>query len=397
MESIRSNKISYLFIFCLLAFSNFEYFFRENSLIFGLYIISILIGFVFINKKFISSDFLLLFLLIIFVTAIQGILGLNTGLNPIIFLIVSLMGSLCVSWILREFFVKAIIGVIYFIAIYSLIIYILCLNDGIYDYLFNTLAQNNSLNVEDAVFDEGGRNFVIYNFQIDYILESAGFRRNCGPFWEPGMFAVYLLVGIFFNVFISPQKFPCCNIILILALISTFSTGGYLGGIILLCFYIVKVGVKSLASILIIPACIVGILYIYSLDYIGGKTENQFETAEEGSDLTRYGAFITQIKMIESSPILGGEALEKYASSNTLASGTLLPFVNYGLPVGILYYILLYKACRNIAAIYRKKREGIEMFILILAISFSQTILMNAFFLLLLIFGITYKTNHSHV
>lgn len=46
-----------------------------------------------------------------------------------------------------------------------------------------------SLNAEIAVDEGGGRNFVIYNFQTSFISEIIGFSRNCGPFWEPGMFA----------------------------------------------------------------------------------------------------------------------------------------------------------------------------------------------------------------
>ena len=58
-----------------------------------------------------------------------------------------------------------------------------------------------SLNVHDAVFEGGGLNIIIYNFQTAVLLEIVGFLRNCGPFWEPGMYAVFLNIALAFNLF----------------------------------------------------------------------------------------------------------------------------------------------------------------------------------------------------
>lgn len=73
---------------------------------------------------------------------------------------------------------------------------------------------------------------LIYNYNVEF-----NFERNAGMFWEPGCFACYLcLVPLLYidnlKQFIKNNKIKC--IILLLALISTQSTTGYLVSCILL-------------------------------------------------------------------------------------------------------------------------------------------------------------------
>lgn len=391
------NKVSaYIYFVLLLVFTSFEFFFRSNYLFSSLSICAIIDCCLSKEKIKINYSISCFILAIVSISILQVAFKDNLNIYGVIASIINLIGILCISNKIRNNFVDVYINTITFIAVYSLVIYIFCLHPDVYDYLYNNVADNNSLNVEKAVEEGGGRNFIIYNFQSNFINQLIGVSRNCGPFWEPGMFAVFLNIALFCNIFIKKNGKKIQNIILLLALISTFSTGGYIVSFLIVLFYIINHGLSLRNILLIIPLTLILIPSVLELEYIGEKTISQFEGASKGSGSSRFGAFITQIDMIDSSPLIGGERIEDYTTSRTLASGTLLPFVSYGIPVGIMFFVYLMTACNQITKHYHvKKIVGLEMFTLIVALSFSQTILLSQFIFLLIFIGdINLKRNN---
>ena len=112
--------------------------------------------------------------------------------------------------------------------------------------------------------------------------------------------------------------------------------------------------------------------------------------------MSRFSAFLTQIEMIKNSPILGGEKISAYLSgeSKTLASGTLLPFVQYGIPIGCFYLILmLYSFIKMTKAKGANLITGVLLFISILFISFSQTILLSSWMFVMIFVGLNSSNN----
>ena len=328
-------------------------------------------------------------LLIAIIYLIQGAFLNIHNINGVIIPIINLLGLACIASLISKDFVRTYTNIIFFIALYSLIIYLVCLNTTVYDYLYNKVAVFDSINADRAIFEGAGKNFIIYNFQTNIISKTIGFSRNCGPFWEPGMFAVFVLIALFFNLFLIKKGSLIKNITLIAAIISTFSTGGYIGAVFIFLLYVINTGFKLRNIFIFIPLAICTAVYMTNLEYIGGKTNEQFQNASIGSDSSRYGAFLTQINMIEASPIIGGESIYKYTSSKTLASGTLWPMVIYGIPVALVYYLYLFLACKNIAIANSKKRFiGIELYALIILLSFSQTILLNSIIICLMFCGL---------
>lgn len=66
------------------------------------------------------------------------------------------------------------------------------------------------------------------------------FWRNQGPFWEPGVYQAYLALALIFLLFYVKRKHQIKEmIILIITIVSTFSTTGYIVLAIILCAYIV--------------------------------------------------------------------------------------------------------------------------------------------------------------
>ena len=115
---------------------------------------------------------------------------------------------------LAERFKYAYMDIMTILSIFSLIFYFIMLFTG---YAPNIEFLNSNSQLYSGIF--------IFNERLGEIIR----QRNCGPFWEPGAFAGYIIiVGIlFFNeldTLWKSQKKEC--VILLIALITTFSKKG---------------------------------------------------------------------------------------------------------------------------------------------------------------------------
>ena len=378
------DNIDYIIFFCALAFTTFEYFFREASL-FNLLVLFGIVLFILKSHKFCELNkglFLILFFGIIYF--LQGVY--NGSIITAINRMYPIVGSFCIATIICKRFEKVFINTIAFIATYSIIIYLLCFIPSINNFLMYNLASKfTSLNVESAVFEGGGINFIIYNFQTDLYNEVIGFSRNCGPFWEPGMFAVFLNIALFFNIYLGENK-QYLNILFLVNLLTTFSTGGYIAAMFIGLIYVFTKN-KSLFLKLLSLIVLVSIsVYIMSLEYIGDKLIMQMETADMGGDESRFSAILTQIEMIKASPFIGGESIEEYAkTTKTLASGFLMPLVSLGIPFGLLFYVIMYKSyTKLVESLNCPQLYGLFLFSLVLILSISQTILLQRLFIIII-------------
>lgn len=389
MDKIR--VFDYFIIGTLLVLSTFEYFFRAEILCNIFLVLCLLIG-LFKGMK-IRGLSLVLILSIFFIVLLQTVTSINIPLLRAGYITISFLGIYSIAWISKGKFIKVFTNIIVFIATYSMVIYLLSLIPSVNNYLYNTLTpQFPSLNVQDAVFEGGGRNIVIYNFYSNSISDIIGFKRNCGPFWEPGMFAVFINMALLCNLVILNGNWRK-NIILILALISTFSAGGYLSLLFILAGYFL-LKKKSLTSIISLIVLVFVVSYVMDMEFIGIKLFNQMDNNQIGDDSSRFGAYYTQLKMIADHLIIGGGEISAYAtSSKTLASGLLMPLVDYGIFVGTLIYICYYIAFNNISKRSSKiAYSGIFMFSALLLMSFSQTILGSPIFITFLFNGLIVKS-----
>lgn len=111
-------------------------------------------------------------------------------------------------------FTKYYNRVLLFISIFSLITFIIMLFAGGTKFYSSTFVSGN-----EAYY----RSFLGLYFRID-----VGSPRNYGPFWEPGIFSLVLIIGIVFEL-IQNKKVNILNIIIFTATIfSTFSTSALL-------------------------------------------------------------------------------------------------------------------------------------------------------------------------
>lgn len=285
----------------------------------------------------------------IFLFALQGIAlpssSISAGINFIaklyaIFLMVTFVGGK---------FRKLYFNILYFISAISLI----CLT-------LNHVGLNIGIQ-----FDKY-RTVFIYNSFMHF--ETSHEFRNCGMFWEPGAFQGYIMLAFLFYIndyklLWSTQRNKC--IILSLALLSTFSTTGYIVFFLYIAYIVyssqLNYYIKTLVTSLMLVCCVYS---YYNFDFLGEKIEGQYENAMKlGTNevsWSRMGAMKIDLQQISRHPIVGNGFLmtsryeklgEKMAGSGNGFTGAINIL---GIPCIALYLIALYKSLT-----FRKRHEKV--------------------------------------
>jgi len=156
----------------------------------------------------------------------------------------------------------------------------------------------------------------VHNFSADM----DGRVRNSGLFWEPGAFAGYLVLALFFLIRdgLIDTVLSTRGVLLVITLISTQSTTGYVALMVLILLFIYRSGwIKSRAAkILVVPIfflsyAISTLLLFSEVDFLGEKIDAQLESAamqDNSSRINRFGNFLYDSKWIISRPLLGWSA-----------------------------------------------------------------------------------------
>jgi hypothetical protein len=309
---------------------------------------------------------------VIFVASFIGIFILQIIIHGSIVVIASIgytvkiIIAMLVVRLVPDFFSKYI-AVMYFLAALSLFFYV------------PTLLGIDLRSMFSSVNLFGGSNIVhigLHNFQRSFEV------RNCGVFWEPGAFAGYLVLAIFFSVIFkeSPQSKWTLRI-LILALVTTQSTAGLLTGFIVFLVYAyskVKADEQSKFGFMLIPVllmvALVGYFSFGYFDFLGDKINGQLmATSDEagGFQINRFGNFLFDLNYIYDSPLLGWGANPetRFSVNSELADlitgqgvGLTGFIVKFGLPSFFIFYFYVYRA---FCSITESKLFGISILIII--------------------------------
>lgn len=221
-------------------------------------------------------------------------------------------------------------------------------------------------------------------YNILYLFHWTNSTRNSGCSWEPGRFAIMLILAIFINLSQNGVTFRQNKkgIILLAALASTMSTTGY--SIAILLYFIhwfEKINIKrSLIFVLfILPISV----YLFSLDFMAEKIEERaqfeenyeerldnFEYHEEvhgeeyvGS-LDRFESASFELMNFQMDPLLGygrnknHSWFHKELTENfELTGGLVKVFSQYGIIIGLLLYFILFLSSVKISKTFLHQRS----------------------------------------
>lgn len=221
-------------------------------------------------------------------------------------------------------------------------------------------------------------NLMSSNEQVALII------RNAGCSWEPGRFAVMLSFAICFNLLRNGICFKYnSNIFWLLgALISTQSTTGYFCAIVLFVYFLIKRFAMKyivLSFLLIIPS----IYLIMQLDFMGNKirdrlqveeyvesferswnyTDAKTDDAEMAYALDRFPSMYFEYINFLHDPIWGyGRNVynsffyKEYTRTIGMTGGLIQIFGMYGLVLGVMVYVVLFKSSKVVAGFYKSKK-----------------------------------------
>lgn len=238
--------------------------------------------------------------------------------------------------------------------------------------------------------------FTVVNENVESFLP-----RNAGFAWEPGAFSVFINFAIFVNLIRNKFRIrKNINILIfVVTLITTQSTTGYSIFLLICMFYIFNIKNKSLI-VFLSPMFVLAAIYIVSLPFMYDKitqlySENVSELVETGAKewnndnviyAQRFVSF--QIDFIDflNNPILGygghdEDMWTKKANVNVVSiSGIGKILARFGL-VGFIFFItLLYKSSKQFSIIFNY-RGSLFLFILMLQVSVSYSLIENPIFL----------------
>jgi hypothetical protein len=345
MKSKVGNKLSYLLLFLLLAFSGNPVF-TQNKLfliIFGVLLIiallfsKIKINFLFKKRLF---QYVFYFLIIFFLQYI--VLDFVSFEGVINFYFKILVGAIIV-YLLGYSFREKYLNLMSFLGVISIV-----------GFLINFFGVR-----IPSIFEVNNNSSIIlfgtYNAFFD-----AGPMRNSGMFWEPGAYSGYiLLIPLFYlgdlNELWNLHKKKC--LLMIIVLLTTSSTTGYTTFFLILLYYLMVKSKKKFIVYLGLPFILAGIYSIYTqVDFLGDKIESQAESSlssNSGKDFSadRFGAFAFDIYYINKHPLIGNgiHSKTRYADHQYLItdedSGIRSHgngFSNFVASMGIVSMILLF-------------------------------------------------------
>jgi len=269
-----------------------------------------------------------------------------------VFSYMGFFSTVCVAFFVVSFvmdFPKIYVKVLFFLSILSMFFMLpVWLGFGIPSLL---RFIGNHLPVDDPV----GRLatfFHTYTFN-----EKTGVYRNTGVFGEPGYFACYLNIAIFFlgiNKYkYKPKKYKIYLAILICALLSTRSTQGYLVLPIAMLYHLPQPKTIKF-QIALIPALILFTsvaFYVYNkLPFLKEKLQREItvvQAEQDGWRILRLGELVVAKQYIEKKPFVGWGLNKKTRymltprmDGSTMSNG----FVAHVCEVGVLGFLIAFIA-----------------------------------------------------
>lgn len=396
--------VEHIIVLVLLATSGFPAFmsYRFVNILFLPYLLNKINKQKGINRNHIRVTILILFLYLLFqvlyarVTVVgltESILFYSTVLFEAAYIGVKFRYVYC-----RHMFFFSIISLAFFIPIFinpSFHSQILALKSVIPQLgeNFNEISSNPGMNL-----------YIV--FISDAVFYVNGLYRNCGPFYEPGLFASFVSIALIINLANEKKIINLANIVYVLTILSTISTGGYMVLMLIVIYYVFSQESKiyKIGLIAVLPILLP---YIYDLDFVGSKMEANLASSSYKA-YSRFGAMAYHWEKIKESPFIGyhGGAMPNTALDSIMSSfegrmispnGITWVFVYYGIPMAVIFYMLLYKSIDYILPISRRKWETTVIFFIFLLCAFSQTITTMPIFYLIVSLALTHYNKNNTI
>jgi len=402
---MRINTIVDYFMVLALVFVSGNIMFQNKISLFTVFILAT--GLFFYRKSKFDMNFVY-FLIVIMIIFILQIFKFN--FFPVVTYLGFYIRILIAYFILKSVvdFPDKFVNVMYYIAIISFMFFIpILLIPGFEDFLLNHLVFYAKIGEEIQSR---------FNIMGLYTIVPGNHFRSAGPFWEMGAFAGYLILALVINYLKKPVLNSKINIVLMLAILTTQSSTGYITFLIFLAFVFNR-EVKNilLKSILAFSMLFVGYLAYTNLDFLGKKIEMQFEAARtlvnspnlEGESTDRFASILKDWRDYEGHEIIGRglHNRTRYTSIydtkdiraiRTVGSTDII--VRLGLPFFLLILFLMYRSFSIYSRYHWKNGDymGISMVFIMMLVLTSETYFVYSLFWITLMLHYTISENSKN-
>ena len=381
----KTDRLKYFIMFIVIADAGIPFFVGNTWLL----IIFAFLSVIFLVRKENFNPFIIKFLFAFIALMTMQILLTQTFLaGPFLGIILRIIYAYMAIKLIGPNFLKYYINVMYVLTIISLVLwYLFAYVPGVYEIggqIYQSFVKPISI-----YSLETRQNIILYT--NDYWLLDK-LPRNAGPFWEPGAFGVFLVIGILFNTIVNQKLFNKKNYIFIIALITTFSLGAYTSLFIFLYIYTFLILKFKPSTFLLSLIILLIAFYAYnSFDFLGNKMVTSFEKSKSFDsnlsyeDLTyrvgRNEQAILDLNSFIQNPFFGEGQFIKYEYGAS-ASGLTAFLRKWGIFGFILVFgsmLKSFKTYSRIAGI--KKRYAYLSVITLITIALTQPLYGKPLFL----------------
>ena len=309
-ETGKVNLFETINLFLLLSLSGIN--FLNNNDNFLIFVVSLNLVVFLLKKEKIDTGFLSFFLFFIFLTIAQLIWFSDGNFKSSMGFFLRILTA---YFIIKNCsnFLHTFLRLLFFLSVVSIFFYLFFL-------IFPSIEESLFINKhfwDNPTTNEYKKSLIIYNifreplFGID-ALGLFGLPRNSGPFWEPGAFGGYLTLGIAFELILY-RKMSRRVLVFLIALITTFSTAGYMAVTVFFLIYFIFLETNKKRKLLIFPAILaLSFFLLFNVEFLATKIALQIKGFEEGQiydtqtdDDTRLGSTILDVRDFQRSPIFG--------------------------------------------------------------------------------------------
>lgn len=346
-------------------------------------------------KKYRKRSFILFVLIILMLISI--FIKLDFQFYNFTILLYLILSYIYVSLYKTDNVLKWFCIIILFLSIYSLIgCYIL------YPTILSKIGMNNISNNALYFSNVAGTPFLNFFFSFPVVLPN--YIRNFGIFTEPGFFQYYLILCmcILVNCNFFEKKLKIFSmLVIIITMISTFSTAGYICMLLFLVslfiyklFLLIKQSnIKRKKTIIfyISFSCLflAVLIYIFNSHFQFNNLNQMFKmiisklTTKNDSTSTRLYSFVFTLKKFIHSFLIGNNFQDVINANVTITNTNISFLAIYGFINGLLLLILQFRFCTALTK--NKFRLFLIFFVLLLSVNNHLFIGVNSFWIMLLL------------
>lgn len=393
LEVSKVEFINYTLMYLLIGISGMPFITGDIPMV-GAFGLAFLIFF--LRKESLHRSYIFFLFAFLFLVLLHALRFNNLPTSTIIGLIIRLSTGYLVVAILKEKFAHYYVNILYVLAIFSLFFFsLLVISPGLAT-VFNSIALK-------PILGTGERGtLIIYHLNLDPVN---GIFRNCGPFWEPAAFTVYLMIGLMFNLALTNSLSNKRSIIFIVTIITTLSTTAYVTlGLLIFSYFLINQ--KAIVKIAIVPVMLLGFYFaFFQLDFLSEKIQEEIEmgniyervkTVNETVGHSRLSSAIADYDDFMEYPIIGRGIYELnfYDPRDLFArhNGLTRHIAQFGIIGSLIYFISLYMSLRKVVKWSDlKKLLTLVFFCEILLLAISEVIFHMPFFWGLTLLHLGYK------